>query len=152
MKLIKIIKEARPLIPVVAVSSGYFHTELNDYFRISDATVNKPIDEYKIRELLFELKKEFFDASSIAKTIEDSIKKLDISSSRSSEISEIELARSSIVIRNAFSLSYWFNDSLLLRGSAEISDIELLFATSSRDVDFDFINARLGYLIKPHQK
>ncbi|MDA0144295.1 hypothetical protein GL177_00890 [Vibrio toranzoniae] len=50
-KLIKIIKEARPLIPVVAVSSGYFHTELNDYFRISDATVNKPIDEFKIREL-----------------------------------------------------------------------------------------------------
>ncbi|KJG19469.1 hypothetical protein UB37_18120 [Photobacterium iliopiscarium] len=87
-KLIKIIKEARPFIPVVAVSSGYFHTELNDYFRISDATVNKPIDEYKIRELLCELKKEFFDALSIAKAIEDSIKKLDISSSKKNQLNK----------------------------------------------------------------
>lgn len=87
-KLIKIIKEDRPLLPVVAVSSGYFHTELNDYFRISDATVNKPIDEYKIRELLCELKKEFFDALSIAKAIEDSIKKLDISSSKKNQLNK----------------------------------------------------------------
>ncbi|MCX7126570.1 hypothetical protein [Aeromonas sp.] len=85
-KLIKIIKEVRPLIPVVAVSSGYFHTELNDYFKSSDATVNKPIDEYKIRELLNELKKEFFDASCIAAGIEDSIKKLDISSSKKNKM------------------------------------------------------------------
>ena len=77
-KLIKIIKEERPLIPVIAVSSGYFHTELNDYFKISDSTLNKPIDEYKIRELLFELKREFFDAVLIAKTIECCIRKLDI--------------------------------------------------------------------------
>ncbi|MFA0348991.1 hypothetical protein AB4486_18855 [Vibrio sp. 10N.222.55.C6] len=88
-KLIKIIKEARPLIPVVAVSSGYFHTELNDYFRISDATVNKPIDEFKIRELLCELKKEFFDAPSIANAIEDSIKKLDISSSKKNKLNQL---------------------------------------------------------------
>lgn len=85
-KLIKIIKETRPLMPVVAVSSGYFHTELNDYFRSSDATVNKPIDEYKIRELINELKKEFFDAKCIATDIESRIKKLDISSTKKNKM------------------------------------------------------------------
>lgn len=56
-KLIKIIKQYRPTLPIIAVSSGYFHPELNDYFKSSDATLNKPIDEYKIRELLLDLKK-----------------------------------------------------------------------------------------------
>ncbi|HIF9205887.1 hypothetical protein ACRTC3_21645 [Photobacterium damselae] len=85
-KLIKIIKETRPLLPVVAVSSGYFHTELNDYFKSSDATVNKPIDEYKIRELLFELKKEFFDADEISLRLENTIKKLDINKSKKNQM------------------------------------------------------------------
>lgn len=87
-KLIKIIKELRPLLPVIAVSSGYFHTELNDYFRISDSTVNKPIDEFKIRELLNELKKEFFDEKNISENIENSIKKLEISSSKKNKLNQ----------------------------------------------------------------
>lgn len=77
-KLIKIIKDTRPFLPVVAVSSGYFHTELNDYFKSSDATLNKPINEYKIRELIYEMKKEFFDAGIISINIEKSIKRLDL--------------------------------------------------------------------------
>lgn len=81
-KLIKIIKESRPLLPVVAVSSGYFHPELNDYFKSSDATLNKPIDEYRIRELFNELKKEFFDINCITMTIESAIRKLELSKSK----------------------------------------------------------------------
>ncbi|MDA0131041.1 hypothetical protein L2D36_04995 [Vibrio harveyi] len=88
-KLIKIIKESRPLLPVVAVSSGYFHTELNDYFRSSDATLNKPIDEFKIRELLNDLKKEFFDESHIAANIENCIKKLDLGSSKKNKLNKV---------------------------------------------------------------
>jgi hypothetical protein len=87
-KLIKIIKEERPLLPIVAVSSGYFHAELNDYFKISDATVNKPIDEFKIRELLNELKREFFDAEFIGEAIENSIKSLDISNFKKKRINK----------------------------------------------------------------
>jgi hypothetical protein len=75
---------------------------------------------------------------------------IDLSSSRSSDTSEIDLARSSIVVRNSLSLSYWFNESLLFRSSAEFSDIELLYEDGSRDVDFSFLNTRLGYLIKPY--
>ncbi|WP_417884529.1 hypothetical protein [Vibrio rumoiensis] len=85
-KLIKIIKESRPLLPIVAVSSGYFQTELNDYFKISDATLNKPIDEYRIREMLNELKKEFFDVDCIANSIEDCIKKLELSPSKKNKL------------------------------------------------------------------
>ncbi|EKF9165106.1 hypothetical protein ACEOXO_003712 [Vibrio cholerae] len=88
-KLIKIIKDLRPLLPVVAVSSGYFHTELNDYFRVSDATVNKPIDEFKIREMLYELKKEFFDVQNISDNIENSIKRLEISPSKKNKLNKV---------------------------------------------------------------
>jgi len=87
-KLIKIIKEARPHIPVIAVSSGYFHPELNDYFKSSDAILNKPIKEYKIREVLNELKKEFFDVSSIASGIEREIKNLELSSSKKNKLNK----------------------------------------------------------------
>lgn len=85
-KLIKILKQSRPYLPIIAVSSGYFHPELNDYFKSSDATLNKPIDEYKIRELLLDLKKEFFDANEIAFNIEQQIKKLDINNTRKNKI------------------------------------------------------------------
>ncbi|MGI2207822.1 hypothetical protein ACROAD_06000 [Shewanella baltica] len=87
-KLIKIIKEARPFLPVVAVSSGYFHTELNDYFKSSDATLNKPINEYKIRELIYELKKEFFDAGFISINIERSIKRLELTAYKKNKLNK----------------------------------------------------------------
>jgi len=87
-KLIKIIKELRPLLPVVSVSSGVFHTELNDYFRISDDTIKKPVDEFKITEQLNELKKEFFDVDSIASSIENTIRDLELSDAKKRKLNK----------------------------------------------------------------
>ncbi|WP_368084470.1 hypothetical protein [Vibrio splendidus] len=81
-KLIKIVKETRPLMPVIAVSSGFFHAELNDYFRSSDAIINKPIDEFKIRQQLLELKQYFFDTPLIVSCLESNIRHLEISKSK----------------------------------------------------------------------
>lgn len=78
-KLIKIIKDIRPLLPIIAVSSGYFHTELNEYFKTCDDSIKKPIDEYKIREMLGELKLRFFDENNIAELLCNDIESLQIS-------------------------------------------------------------------------
>ncbi len=86
-KLIKIIKEARPLVPIVAVSSGYFHTELNDYFKTCDDSIKKPIDEYKIREILAELKIRFYDENSIANLLNSHIESLQLSRRKKKSIS-----------------------------------------------------------------
>lgn len=88
-KLIKIIKQNRPLLPVVAVSSGYFQAELNDYFKSSDRIMNKPLDKYKMQSLLNELKDEFFDINKICNTIEQSIKGLNLSNRKKSKINKI---------------------------------------------------------------
>jgi len=40
-KFIKIIKQAREHLPVIAVSSGFFHAEFNEYFKMSDQTIKK---------------------------------------------------------------------------------------------------------------
>lgn len=85
-KLIKIIKQNRPLLPVVAVSSGYFQAELNDYFKSSDRIMNKPLDKYKMQSLLSELKDEFFDINKICNGIEQSIKGLNLSNRKKSKI------------------------------------------------------------------
>jgi len=77
-KFIKILKEARSLLPIVAVSSGKFQAELNDYFKISDAIINKPIEEFKIREVLTELKADFFDIDILAQSLKERIRKLPI--------------------------------------------------------------------------
>ena len=79
-KLIKIIKDARSLVPIVAVSSGYFHTELNDYFKTCNDSIKKPIDEYKIREVISELKLDFYDEKNISKLIDQDIQALHIGS------------------------------------------------------------------------
>ena len=77
-KFIQILKQARELLPVVAVSSGKFHPELNAYFKISDMTINKPIGEFKINEILKELKSDFFDFKKLIGTLKDKIRKLSI--------------------------------------------------------------------------
>jgi hypothetical protein len=77
-KFIKILKQARSLLPIVAVSSGKFHPELNDYFKSSDMIINKPIDEFKIREILQELKSDFFDFPDLVKTLKEKIRKLPV--------------------------------------------------------------------------
>jgi len=86
-KLIKIIKDIRPLVPIIAVSSGYFHTELNDYFKICDDSIKKPIDEYKIREMLGELKLKFYDENSIAELLNNDIESLQINTRKKNIIS-----------------------------------------------------------------
>ncbi len=86
-KLIKIIKDIRPLLPIIAVSSGYFHTELNDYFKTCDDSMKKPIDEYKIREILSELKLKFFDENNIAESLNNDIESLQISNRKKNNIS-----------------------------------------------------------------
>jgi CheY-like chemotaxis protein len=86
-KLIKIIKDIRPLVPIIAVSSGYFHTELNDYFKTCDDSIKKPIDEYKIREILGELKLKFFDENKIAELLNKDIESLQISNRKKNSIS-----------------------------------------------------------------
>jgi CheY-like chemotaxis protein len=86
-KLIKIIKDIRPLLPIIAVSSGYFHTELNDYFKTCDDSMKKPIDEYKIREILGELKLKFFDENNIAELLNNDIESLQISNRKKNNIS-----------------------------------------------------------------
>jgi len=86
-KLIKIIKEVRPLVPVIAVSSGYFHTELNDYFKTCDDSIKKPIDEYKIREILAELKVKFYDQDNIASLLNSHIESLQLSRRKKKNIS-----------------------------------------------------------------
>lgn len=86
-KLIKIIKDIRPLLPIIAVSSGYFHTELNEYFKICDDSIKKPIDEYKIREMLGELKLRFFDENNIAELLCNDIESLQISNRKKKNIS-----------------------------------------------------------------
>lgn len=85
-KLLKMIKQKRPLLPIIAVSSGYFQTELNDYFKISDATLNKPIEEFRITEMLHELKKEFFNEKDISQNIENLIKQLEVSNSKKNKL------------------------------------------------------------------
>lgn len=75
-KFIRILKDARKSLPVVAVSSGKFQPELNDYFKSSDAIINKPIEEFKIQELLLELKTDFFDFEKLSNDLRDSIRKL----------------------------------------------------------------------------
>lgn len=85
-KLIKIIKEIRPFVPIVAVSSGYFHTELNDYFKTCDDSIRKPIDEYKIREILGDLKLKFYDANHIANLINIDIESLQVSNRKKKSI------------------------------------------------------------------
>lgn len=86
-KLIKIIKGIRPLLPIIAVSSGYFHTELNDYFKTCDDSIKKPIDEYKIREILNELKLKFFDEKNITELLDDDIGSLTINKRKKRKIS-----------------------------------------------------------------
>lgn len=86
-KLIKIIKEIRPLVPIIAVSSGYFHTELNEYFKACDDNIKKPIDEYKIREILGDLKLKFYDESNIANLLNIDIESLQISNRKKRSIS-----------------------------------------------------------------
>lgn len=86
-KLIKIIKEYRPLVPIVAVSSGYFHTELNDYFKTCDDNIKKPVDEFKIREIISELKLHFYDESNLSRLINDDIQALHISGRKKGNIS-----------------------------------------------------------------
>ncbi len=86
-KLIKLIKEYRPLIPIVAVSSGYFHTELNDYFKTCDDNIKKPIDQFKIREILSELKQKFYDENELSKLIDNDIHALHISGRKKKNIS-----------------------------------------------------------------
>ncbi len=81
-KLLKIIKDEKPFIPVIAVSSGFFHMELNDYFESTNGRLRKPIDEYKIRELLLELKDEFLDVEKIAKKTTKEISNLPIAKSK----------------------------------------------------------------------
>lgn len=85
-KLIKIIKEIRPLVPVIAVSSGYFHTELNDYFKTCDDSIKKPIDEYKIREVINELKLKFYDENNIANLLNNEIESLQLSNRKKKSI------------------------------------------------------------------
>lgn len=86
-KLIKIIKGIRPLVPIIAVSSGYFHTELNDYFKTCDDSIKKPIDEYKIREILGELKLKFYDENNIAELLNNDIESLQINKRKKNNIS-----------------------------------------------------------------
>ncbi|UAA38664.1 hypothetical protein KIH87_18705 [Paraneptunicella aestuarii] len=88
-KLIKIIKNIRPLVPVIAVSSGYFHTELNDYFRTCDDNIKKPIDEYKIREIIGELKLNFYDENNIAELLNNDIESLQIGKRKKKSISSM---------------------------------------------------------------
>lgn len=77
-KFIKILKQARSLLPVVAVSSGKFQAALNDYFRSSDETINKPIEEFKVREILMELKSDFFDFDKMLLSLKDRIRQLPV--------------------------------------------------------------------------
>lgn len=86
-KIIKIIKDYRPLVPIVSVSSGYFHTELNDYFKTCDDNVRKPIDEFKIREIISDLKLEFYDGDNLSKLINDDIQALHLSKNKKNKIS-----------------------------------------------------------------
>lgn len=81
-KLLKIIKDEKPLLPIIAVSSGTFHVELNDYFDSTNGYVRKPINEFKIRELLLELKDEFLDVEKIAKKTSKEIANLPIKKSK----------------------------------------------------------------------
>jgi hypothetical protein len=79
-KFIKILKQARSLLPIVAVSSGKFHPELNDYFKSSDMIINKPIGEFKIGEILRELKADFFDFNILVDSLKEKIRILPIDS------------------------------------------------------------------------
>lgn len=60
-KVINFLKKQRNLLPVIAVSSGRFDAELNEYFKSSNDVLNKPIDEYKLKQTIEALKKEFYD-------------------------------------------------------------------------------------------
>jgi arsenate reductase-like glutaredoxin family protein len=85
-KFIKILKQARSLLPIVAVSSGKFHPELNDYFKSSDMIINKPIDEFKISEILKELKSDYFDFPELINTLKEQIRKLPIEKKQKSQL------------------------------------------------------------------
>ena len=77
-KFIKIIKQARRHLPVIAVSSGFFHAEFNEYFKMSDQTIKKPINEYDINQLISEIKAQHFDMSSLTKSLKKSIGTLNV--------------------------------------------------------------------------
>lgn len=77
-KFIKILKQAREYLPIVAVSSGRFQPELNDYFKASDLIINKPIDEYKVSEELTELKSSFFELPLLVAALKELIRKLPV--------------------------------------------------------------------------
>lgn len=91
-KFIKILKQARSLLPIVAVSSGKFQPELNDYFKSSDMIINKPIDEFKIGEILKELKSDFFDFPALTITLKEQIRKLPIEKKQKSQL-EINIVK-----------------------------------------------------------
>lgn len=60
-KVINFLKNKRNFLPVIAVSSGRFDAELNEYFKSSDDVLNKPIDAYKLKQTIEALKKEIYD-------------------------------------------------------------------------------------------
>ncbi|WP_304635533.1 hypothetical protein [Pseudoalteromonas sp.] len=91
-KFIKILKEARSALPVVAVSSGKFQPGLNDYFKSSDAILNKPIEEFKIQELLNELKADFFDFEKLSSQLKEQIRKLPVDNKLKSKL-EVEVVK-----------------------------------------------------------
>jgi len=80
-KFIKILKQAREYLPIVAVSSGRFQPELNDYFKASDLIINKPIDEYKVSEELTDLKSSFFDLPTLVAALKELIRTLPVEKS-----------------------------------------------------------------------
>lgn len=78
-KIIREIKKDRKLLPVIAVSSGRFDAELNEYFNASDDVLKKPVNEFKLKETIERLKSVYFNVDEIAGRISEKIEALNVS-------------------------------------------------------------------------
>lgn len=85
-KFIKILKQARSHLPIIAVSSGKFQPQFNDYFKACDVVLNKPISELRIKEELDHLKSMYFDMNKLIIGLKECLRKLPVSHAEKKEL------------------------------------------------------------------
>ena len=68
-KLIRLLVKDKPLLPIVAVSSGQFKASLTEFFELSYDRINKPVDEVKLATVIDEICAETFDFKNISEEI-----------------------------------------------------------------------------------